>query len=284
MEAGLLVKFECDGAGGSHKGRAARYIVRAAIQTGRIVPGQTTIIEKTGGNFGLGLLAACHRQNIAVELAIGLGFNRAKKTCLQNAGAKLIGLDMLNAGATPRTVVEWHLDHAASLGKSYFYTDQFSNPGCVTVHEQETGPEIVAQLRQWPSLDTIVLVACAGTGASLTGIARCLKAAGYRLETTLVEPDGCDGRTGLFVDHALEGMSVGVVPPLLDWNLVDRVATVDLGTMRAAQNRFAAEHGYLVGNTSAACLAVAARIIGTTTGRRKVLTLVYDHGAWYCGG
>ena len=283
IETGLLVKFECDGAGGSHKGRAARYIVQAAIQNGDIVPGQTTVIEKTGGNFGLGLLAVCYRHQVNVELAIGLGFNRAKKRCLEKSGASLIGLSMLQAGATPRAVVEWHLANASLLNRRYFYTDQFSNKGCVEVHQQETGPEIVAQLKEWPAVDTIILIACAGTGASLTGIARSLLSAGYSLETTLVEPEGCDSRTGLFVDHSMEGMSVGISPPLLDWSVVDQVTWVNSKVMHAAQNAFAATHGYFVGNTSAACLAVAASMIKRTTTRRKILSLVYDHGSWYCG-
>lgn len=235
IETGLLVKFECDGAGGSHKGRAARYIVQAAIRSGKIIPGQTTVIEKTGGNFGLGLLAVCHRQRIGVELAIGLGFNQAKKKCLEKSGATLIGLDMLQAGLTPRAVVEWHLANALSLDRRYFYTDQFSNKGCVEVHEQETGPEIVAQLKEWPAVDTIILVACAGTGASLTGISRFLRSAGYSLEIILVEPEGCDSRTGLFVAHSMEGMSVGVSPPLLDWSLVDQVIRVDSRAMQSAE-------------------------------------------------
>jgi cysteine synthase len=281
VDPGLLVKFECNKPGGSHKVRAARYIVQAALQCGDIVPGHTTVIEKTGGNFGFGLIVACSEIGVPVELAVGLGFSPVKRRCLELFGAKLIGIDMLNTGSTPREVVEWHLAHADALGKRYFYTDQFSNRGNLDAHEQETGPEIVAQLQMWPEVDSIILVACAGTGASLTGIARSLRTAGYATDVILVEPAGCDSQAGIFVDHRMEGMAVGVKPPLLDWSLVTEVIRVNQATMIAAQNSFAGTHGHYVGNTSAACLAVAREIAGRATARRKILTLMYDHGLWY---
>lgn len=281
VEPGLLAKFECNNPGGSHKVRAARYIVQAALASGEIVPGKTTVIEKTGGNFGFGLTVACAEVGVPVELAVGLGFSPVKRRCLEMFGARLIGIDMLQAGSTPREVVEWHLASAAALGKQYFYTDQFTNRGSVDAHELETGPEIVAQLQAWPALDSVVLVACAGTGASLTGIARALKTGGYATEVVLVEPAGCDSRAGVFVDHRLEGMAVGVKPPLLDWSLVTDVVRVDQATMLATQNSFAGSHGHYVGNTSAACLAAARALAGTASASRKILTLMYDHGLWY---
>ncbi len=281
VEPGLLAKFECNNPGGSHKVRAARYIVQAALQSGNIVPGQTTVIEKTGGNFGFGLTIACSEIGVPVELAVGLGFSSVKRRCLELFGAKLVGVEMLNAGSTPREVVEWHLAHADALGKKYFYTDQFSNRGSLEAHEQETGPEIVSQLQAWPDVESIILVACAGTGASLTGIARSLQSAGYATDVILVEPAGCDSRAGVFVDHHLEGMAVGVTPPLLDWSLVTEIIRVDHAAMIATQNSFAGTHGHYVGNTSAACLAVAREIAGRATAKRKILTMMYDHGLWY---
>lgn len=281
VEPGILVKFECNNPGGSHKVRAARFIVREALKSGAIVPGQTTIIEKTGGNFGFGLALACTEIGVPVELAVGLGFSPVKRRCLELFGAKLIGVEMLHAGKTPREVVEWHLAQAEALGKKYFYTDQFSNRGSLDAHEQVTGPEIAAQLRAWPAVDTITLVLCAGTGASLTGIARSLKNAGYVTKVVLVEPVGCDSLAGVFVEHRLEGMAVGVKPPLLDWSLVNEVMRVDQATMIATQNSFAGTHGHFFGNTSAACLAVAREIVDRATVKHKIITLMYDHGLWY---
>jgi cysteine synthase len=281
VEPGLLVKFECNNPGGSHKVRAARHIVRAAVESGDIVVGRTTVIEKTGGNFGFGLIAACAEIGVQVELAVGLGFSPMKRRCLELFGATLIGVDMLKAGSTPRQVVEWHLARADALERYCFYTDQFSNGGSVAAHEQETGPEIVAQLQAWPTVRSIILVACAGTGASLTGIARSLQSADYETDVILVEPTGCDSQAGLFIDHRFEGMAVGVKPPLLDWSLLTGVMHIDHQTMIATQNNFAARYGHFVGNTSAACLAAARKIADRATASRKIVTLIYDHGLWY---
>lgn len=278
---GILFKFECNNPGGSHKVRAARHIVESAIRTGDIIPGTTTVIEKTGGNFGFGLAVACHPLGVGVDLAVGLSFSLVKRRCLERYGARLIGIEMLHKGATPREVVEWHLEHAEQLGRSYFYTDQFNNPRSVEAHELETGPEIVAQLAAWPAVSKLTFVACAGTGASLTGIARALASAGYEVRTVLVEPAGCESRNGVFVDHKLEGMSVGVKPPFIDWSLIDDTQTVTYDETVAAQNAFARRTGFLIGNTAAACLAVASKYAANLPEDHKVLTIMYDHGLWY---
>ena len=278
---GLLAKFECDNPGGSHKVRAARYIVHKALERGEIIPGHTTVIEKTGGNFGFGLAIACNRFNIPVELAVGLSFSPIKRHCLELFGAKLIGIDMLKAGSTPREVIEWHLTHATKLGKHYYYSDQFNNPDSIAAHEFETGPEIIEQLKAWPHIKSLTLVKCAGTGASLTGIARSLIAARYLSDIVLVEPSGCDSQSGIFTDHKFEGMAVGVKPPFIDWKLVSEVQRVDYEQMLICQRGFARSHGYFVGNTAAACLLVAQELAAKTDETRKVLTLLYDHGLWY---
>lgn len=278
---GLLAKFECNNPGGSHKVRAARYIIQRGLKDGTIIPGVTTVIEKTGGNFGFGLAVACAEINVPVELAVGLSFSPIKRRCLEMFGAKLIGIDMLKRGAAPREVIESHLARAQELGKQYHYTDQFNNQGNVAAHEQETGPEIIAQLRTWEHVNSITFVSGAGTGASLTGITRALKRAGYDVRVVLVDPAGCNSREGVFVDHRLEGISVGVKPPLIDWTLVDDWTSVTYERMLEMQRQFATTHGYYVGNTAAACLSVAHSLAPGVSEKHKVLTMIYDHGLWY---
>lgn len=281
IEPGLLLKFEMDQAGGSHKVRAARRVVHQALAEGLIVPGVTTVIEKTGGNFGLGLALACREAEVSVELVIGLSFSEARRAHLRWLGVTLAGEDLLLQGATPRQVLEERLARADTLGRRYYYPDQFNNPACVEAHELDTGAEIVAQLHAHPAPRRVHLVACAGTGAHLTGIARAIRQAGFELHATLVEPAGCQSQTGLFIEHALEGMAVGVTPPLLDWSLVDEVVHVTAAETEATQKWLAQTRGFWVGRTSAACLAVARRsALGRTVGT-AVLSLAYDQGAWY---
>ncbi len=277
----LLMKFEMDQAGGSHKARAARRVIRLGIARGLIIPGVSTVIEKTGGNFGLGLALACREVDVTLELAMGLSFSPARREHLRWLGVSLIGESEMRLGKTPREVIEKQLSQAGDLGRSYYYPDQFNNRDCVDAHELDTGAELVAQLADWPQAQRVHLVACAGTGAHLTGISRALQKAGYPLEVTLVEPQGCRTREGVFLDHTLEGMSVGVKPPLLDWSLVSATASVSPSEARDAQAWLARERGYWVGRTTSACLAVGYRLAQRVPAGTAAVLMAYDHGGWY---
>ncbi|GAB2580191.1 pyridoxal-phosphate dependent enzyme [Dyella jejuensis] len=277
---GVLMKFECDNPGGSHKVRAARYLIEKAVRDGRIVPGETVVVEKTGGNFGFGLAVVCHELHVQVELAVGLGFSAVKRRCLEMFGARLIGIDMLSRGATPKEVVAWRLDQASRSGQSCFFTDQFSNLASLHAHEFETGAELIEQLRQWPRLKQVIFVGCAGTGASFTGITRALRSQ-YEVTCILVEPEGCDSAQGIFAEHPFEGMAVGVAPPFLEWELIQARYAVSPQMAMETKRRFCQSHGYLIGNTTAACLTVAMQLAQRLTDEQKVVLLFYDHGLWY---
>lgn len=275
----IFAKMELNNPGGSHKVRAARYIIQAAIDDQHIIPGKTTVIEKTGGNFGFGLLAACKEFGINVELAVGLGFSLKKRQYLESMGATLIGKDKLQAGWSPKEVVQYHLENAQALGKHYYFTDQFNHSGSLYGHLHSTGPEIAHQLKQFSQQKQITFVSCAGTGASLMGIRQALVHQGFDVHTCLVEPEDNDAEQNVFHEHRFEGMNVGVKPPFLDWDLIDSRYRVTQADMLAAQQAFAAEHGYLIGNTSAACLAGAQHLAKTS--QHNILTIMYDSGLWY---
>lgn len=278
----LYTKLELNSLGGSHKYRAARHIVQRAIERGDIVPGQTTVIEKTGGNFGFGLLAACYRHNVAVDLAIGLSFSPLKRKLLECFGARLIGKDMLRQGMSPREVVDYHIQYQEKLGKQYYYTDQFNNVDGVEAHRINTGPELAAQLIEQRVGTRILFVGCAGTGASFTGVTQSLIDHGFEVDAVLVEPAECDIRKGLFADHRLEGMAVGVPPPFLDWSLVNEVCAVSLEETLEAQRHFYMNNGIHIGNTSAGCFAVAKQLLDRSDYQDKVVvTMAYDSGLWY---
>ncbi|GAB3377675.1 PLP-dependent cysteine synthase family protein [Azotobacter armeniacus] len=278
----LFAKLEMDNPGGSHKYRAASYIVDHAVASGHIIPNVTTVIEKTGGNFGFGLVAACQKYNVPVELAVGLSFSQAKRDLLECFGARLIGKQMMVEGATPKEIVLHHLEHQESLGRQYFYTDQFQNHLGIDAHRLTTGPELARQLIEQDAGKRILFVACAGTGASFTGVARGLQDAGFELSTIMVEPEGCDMQAGHFSDHRLEGMAVGVSPPFLDWSLVGDVRHVSLDAMLDTQRWLYLQSGFYIGNTSAATLAVARSLLKEPAYRGwSIVTLVYDSGLWY---
>lgn len=275
----LYLKLELFNPSGSHKIRAVRHIIETAIDRGEVIPGKTTIIEKTGGNFGYGLITVCKQYGLSIELAVGLGFSKKKRQYLESMGAILIGQDLLEKGWTPKEVIDYHLSHSVRLGKNYFYTDQFNNPSSYFGHLESTGPEIGCQLKMLTPDRHLLFVACAGTGASLMGVRQALIYQGFKVSTCLVEPANTDAKSGVFGDHRFEGMSVGVNPPFLDWDIVDHRYFVTQDEMLDSQRWFAAHHGHLIGNTSAACLHTA-RAMGKKC-PLSVLSIVYDSGLWY---
>lgn len=276
----ILIKLEMNNISGSHKYRAARYIVENAINTGDI-DHTTTVIEKTGGNFGFGLLAACLERNIPVELAIGLSFSKEKKSKLKSLGAILIGKEMLSEGKTPREVVEWHLENQKILGKKYYYTNQFFNIGSYLAH-LETGNEIAKQLKKFYSRVTkVIFIGCAGTGASFAGVSDSLEKNGYLIKRVLVEPKGCDSKNNIFNDHSMEGMSVGVKPPFLNWDNIDEYQYVEDKDLNLIKKEAYKDTGFLIGNTSAACYKIAKSYHQYCSEECIVLTFFYDSGIWY---
>ena len=126
----------------------------------------------------------------------------------------------------------------------------------------------------------LYFVSCAGTGASLMGIRQSLIESGFSVKICLVEPYGCDSKNKKFKDHKFEGMSVGVSPPFIDWNVINRIIYVNFEDALEEKKYLAKKLGHLVGNTSAACI-LASRIIEQENPNVPVLTIVYDHGLWY---
>lgn len=278
----LVIKAEMDNPGGSHKYRAAKYIIEKAIAAGSIIPGRTTIIEKTGGNFGFGLLAICKQHNLQLDLAVGLSFSQRKRDLLEFMGARLIGKNLLQAGSSPKEVVHHFLDNQQQLDKHYFYTDQFDNHHGLEAHRFETGLELASQLRRKGIKKDIVFVACAGTGASFTGISQGLADAGFQARSILVEPSGCNMQNEIYAEHRLEGASVGVKAPFVDWSLVHEMHTIDLKAALQAQRWLFLHTGVLVGNSSAACIAIARNLSNKSAFRRlPMVTIAYDSGLWY---
>jgi cysteine synthase len=278
-------KLENFNTGGSHKSRAARWMVQRAIETGTLVPhsGQT-IIEKTGGNLGIGLAIEGHEHGFGVELAVGLSFSPLKRRMLDLYGAELIGIDMLQAGAQPVDVVNWHLEHAGQLGKSYYFIDQFNNDANVEAHYRETAPEAMAQLAAEADVRgrKVVLVGGVGSGASLSGIGKAFKETYRQVEVIGVQPAGCDIVREQFVDHNLQGIAVGVKPSIFDEQVVDRFISCAEDDAYAVRQAWARRYGIFPGNSSGANIWAVEQVASDRAYRDAlIVSLIYDSGEAY---
>lgn len=282
----VFMKAEFFNPSGSHKIRAARAIVERGIARGDIIPHKTTIIEKTGGNFGVALARVCQDYGIGVDVAVGLSFSQKRCDYLTYLGANLIGRDKMRpsadgqGGMTPKQVVEWHLENAEILGKTYYYSDQFSNPDGVVGHETSTGQEYVAQVANITHRKDVTLVLGTGTGASFMGIYQAFTKAGYTVKAILMEPSGCHSQQGQFINHRMEGIAVGVTPPFLDFSIVHSTIQVSLESLKKAQQKFAQQTGYFVGNTSGG-LIHACDIVKQQNPNDIILSMCCDEGLWY---
>lgn len=275
----LRIKLEHLNPGGSHKSRAARRIVEQAIATGDLVPGGTRrILEKSGGNFGVGLAYESAKYDIGVDLVIGLSFSQLKRDLCEEYGARLVGVDLLHQGLQPKEVIAKLLEEHS---EAYFFTDQFANPANLEAHLLETGPEIVAQIeKDIVDCAGITLVLSAGTGAHAAALNTVLRRAFSNIELVLVQPENCSFQTGEFGDHAQQGAAVGVVPPFL--NLADVMHTVTVLDAEALQGqRLLAKHtGIYPGPTSGANYFLALRLAEAYPDR-LVVTMTYDAGEGY---
>lgn len=275
----VYAKLEMFNRAGSHKARAAEAVVRQAIAAGHLQPGgRRRILEKSGGNFGIGLAFEARKFDIGVDLVVGLSFSRVKMALCEEYGARLVGRDMLLAGAQPREVIETLLREQPD---DYFYTDQFSNPANLAAHFDGTGPELLAQLLPLGALDRpVMLIVAAGTGASAAGISRRLKAALPDVTVVLNEPQQCCYVEGVFGDHAQKGTAVGMRPPFLDLAMVDHIEKVSDAEAREGQRLFAAATGLYPGPSSGANYFLAQRWADAYPDY-LVVTLIYDAGEGY---
>ena len=275
----LFVKAELFNPAGSHKARSARHVVDSAIAQGHIAPGgPRRILEKTGGNFGIGLAMAAGAHGIGVDLVIGLSFSPIKRALCEAFGARLVGMERLQAGLSPKDVIAELLEKEPA---KWHFTDQFANPANLAAHEKETGPEVVTQLKaagveRW---QPVILVKGAGTGASTTGVARSLKAAFSNVEVNVVVPLGCNLEEGVLSDHPLEGIAVGVKPPFLEYALVDKFTNVSPQQAWKGQTLLAQSAGIFPGSSSGANIFVA-HALAQALPDAMIVTFAYDGGEY----
>ena len=279
VDENIFVKLENFNPTGSHKYRAAKFIVNKAIADGHLEPlGKKRIIEKSGGNLGVGLAFEAARFGIGVDLVIGLSFSPIKRSLCEQFGARLIGLELLKEGMQPKQVILKILEENED---KYFFTDQFNNLENLKAHYEETGSEILGQLQDKMLQEKeIILIKGAGTGASITGISQRLKENLKHFRVFLVYPSGCNLEEKVFSPHIMEGTMVGVYPPFLDLNLVDEMMAISNDQAIEGQKMFAQKTGIFPGISSGANF-YAASVISQKFKESIILTVVYDQGEGY---
>ncbi|KEI69809.1 PLP-dependent cysteine synthase family protein [Endozoicomonas elysicola] len=277
----LYIKLECNNPNGSIKDRTALSIINTAESKGELKPGQE-IIEATAGNTGISLSAICRAKGYQMNTVIPDKMSQEKIDLLKMMGANVI----LTRSDVSRGHPDYYLDLAERLSqqKGYFYTNQFANKANIEAHFKTTGPEIWQQTAG--KVDAFVCGV--GTGGTLTGAGRYLKAQKPRVELILADPEG-----SLLADKVnnapektpgswlVEGIGEDFVPDNCDLSLADQAFTISdqdaFSHTRALFNR----ELILAGTSTGVLLAAALRYCQQQTTPKTVVTLACDTGNRY---
>ena len=272
--ARLLVKLEFLNPGGSTKDRAALSMVRNAEERGLLAPGGT-IIEPTSGNTGIGLACVAASRGYRLILTMPDTMSAERRAMMAAYGAQLV----LTPGAQG---MQGAVDKAEALAKEIpgsLIAGQFENPANPDAHYRTTGPEIWADTQG----QVDALVACVGTGGTITGTGRYLKEQNSALHVAAVEPDASPllsgGQAG---PHQIQGIGANFIPAALDRTVLDEVVRVTDEQAFQAGRELAKQFGLLVGISSGAAVWAARQLCAREEFRDKtVVAVLPDSGDRY---
>ncbi len=272
--ARVLAKLEYLNPAGSVKDRVGLALIQAAEAAGKLAPGGT-IIEPTSGNTGIGLACVAAVRGYRLILTMPDTMSAERRAMLAAYGAELV----LTPGAQGmQGAVNKARELAAQIPGS-FIPDQFGNPANPDAHYRTTGPEIWRDTQG----QVDVLVACVGTGGTLSGTARYLKEQNPALEVVAVEPKaspllsgGCAG------PHGIQGIGANFIPDTLDRTIYDRVIQVADEDAFAAGRNIVPTEGILVGISSGAALWAAGQLARQAEYAGKTIVVILpDSGDRY---
>lgn len=257
--------------GGSVKDRIAYNMVLQAEAAGRITPGDV-LIEPTSGNTGIGLALAGAVKGYRVIIVMPEKMSREKQVVIEALGAEIVRTPTEAAWDAP----ESHISVARKLRDQIpraHILDQYVNPANPDAHAQGTALEIVADLGRVPD----VVVVGAGTGGTISGIARALKEQRPDVLVIGADPEGSIlAGDGPVSSYAVEGIGYDFIPDVLDRGLVDVwVKTSDRESFLWAR-RLIAEEGLLGGGSCGAALMSLARAAGRVPAGSDVVVILPD--------
>lgn len=271
----VLVKCEHLNPGGSIKDRLAAAILDDAAARGVLQPGMT-VIEATAGNTGVGLALLAAARGYRLVCVMPEKMSTDKREALTALGAQV--------RITPN-VAPSHPDNfrnvAARLAREngWFLADQFRNPANVAIHERTTAAEILAQTGRRVG----AFVAGAGTGGTISGVGRRLKAEVPGVQIVLADPVGSGladwvetGNLGPDGAYAVEGIGGSEVPDNLHRDVIDVAERVTDEESFAMVRRLVREEGLLVGGSSGTNVVAALRVAARGGLAGPVVTVLPD--------
>ncbi len=267
----LVAKCEFMNPGGSVKDRIGVRMLLDAERSGRIKPGDT-LIEPTSGNTGIGMALAAAVHGYRMIITMPEKMSQEKQVVLEALGAEIIRTPTEAAWDSP----ESHIGVARRLREvipNAHILDQYANPSNPLAHEEGTAAEIIAQCDG--KLDAVVMTA--GTGGTVTGVARAIKRAVPAAKIIGVDPEGSIlAGPGEIKSYKVEGIGYDFIPDVLDRSLVDRwIKTNDRDSFRVARQLIRQE-GLLVGGSSGSAVWAAIQVAREMSAGQRVVVILPD--------
>lgn len=271
----IVAKVEFFNPAGSIKDRAALSMIEEAEKEGLIKAGETTIIEPTSGNTGIGLALVCLLKGYKLILTMPDSMSKERRDILKAYGAELVLTDGTKG-------MQGAVDEAERLhkeNKDSFIPQQFNNPANPKIHYETTAEEI------WNDTDgkVDIIVAGVGTGGTISGIAKKLKEKNPNIKAIAVEPYSSpvitQGKAGA---HQIQGIGANFIPKNYNADLIDEVITVKNEDAVNTARNLADKEGIFAGISSGAALHAAIELSQRQENKGKLIVVILpDTGMRY---
>jgi cysteine synthase A len=269
----IYVKVESFNPMASVKDRLAFAIINDAEQKGTLAPGQT-VIEATSGNTGIALAMVCAAKGHQFVATMADSFSVERRQVMRGLGAKVI---LTPAAERGTGMVKKAEELAAKHG--WFLARQFENQANPDYHANTTGPEILSdfagrRLDYW--------VTGYGTGGTMSGAGRTLKAARPDLTVVATEPAGASLLAGNeWAPHKIQGWTPDFIPDVLDREIFDELRSIGDDRAIEVSRELAHKEGIFTGISSGATLATALDIAADAPDGAVILAMLPDTGERY---
>jgi cysteine synthase A len=269
----IYVKVESCNPMASVKDRLAFAIINDAHESGELEPGQT-VVEATSGNTGIALAMVCAATGHPCVATMADAFSVERRKIMRGLGAKVILTPAAERGSgMVRKAEELAAEHG------WFLARQFENPSNPEYHASTTGPEI---LRDFAGRRLDFWVTGYGTGGTMSGAGRTIKAARPEVTIVATEPAGAALLKGDdWNPHKIQGWTPDFIPAVLDREIFDQLMSVTDERAIEVSRELAAKEGIFTGISAGATLATALDVAENASDGSVILAMLPDTGERY---